>query len=29
MIADDRRARLEQWLATELRGAAFTLTPAS
>jgi aminoglycoside/choline kinase family phosphotransferase len=29
MIADDRRTRLEQWLAGELRGAAFTLTPAS
>src|SRR6195256_11382 len=29
MIADDRRTRLEQWLATELRGAAFTLTAAS
>src|SRR6267142_5089388 len=29
MIADDRRTRLEQWLAAELRGARFTLTPAS
>ena len=29
MIADDRRAWLEQWLGAELRGARFTLTPAS
>ena len=29
MIADDRRTRLAQWLDTELRGARFTLTPAS
>ena len=29
MIADERRTRLEQWLATQLRGARFTLTPAS
>ena len=27
--ADDRRSRLERWLALELRGARFTLTPAS
>ena len=26
---DDRRTRLERWLATELRGARFELTPAS
>ena len=29
MIADERRTRLEQWLATQLRGARFTLTAAS
>jgi aminoglycoside/choline kinase family phosphotransferase len=29
MIADERRTRLEQWLASELQGAHFTLTPAS
>jgi aminoglycoside/choline kinase family phosphotransferase len=29
MIADERRNRLEQWLATPLHGARFTLTPAS
>lgn len=29
MIADERRNRLEQWLATPLRGARFSLTPAS
>jgi aminoglycoside/choline kinase family phosphotransferase len=29
MIADDRRTRLAQWLDSELRGARFTLTPAS
>ena len=27
--ADDRRSRLERWLAAELRGAHFALTPAS
>jgi len=27
--ADDRRTRLERWLAAELHGASFTLTPAS
>lgn len=27
--ADDRRSRLERWLALELRGARFALTPAS
>ena len=27
--ADDRRSRLERWLAVELRGARFALTPAS
>jgi N-acetylmuramate 1-kinase len=27
--ADDRRASLERWLATELRGARFSLAPAS
>ena len=27
--ADDRRSRLERWLAAELRGARFALTPAS
>ena len=27
--ADDRRSRLERWLAEELRGAHFALTPAS
>jgi aminoglycoside/choline kinase family phosphotransferase len=29
MIADERRTRLEQWLATQLHGARFSLTPAS
>ena len=29
MIADERRNRLEQWLATELRGERLSLTPAS
>lgn len=29
MIADERRNRLEQWLATPLNGARFTLAPAS
>jgi aminoglycoside/choline kinase family phosphotransferase len=29
MIADERRNRLEQWLATPLSGARFKLTPAS
>ena len=29
MIADERRNRLEQWLATPLNGARFSLTPAS
>ena len=29
MIADERRNRLERWLATPLHGARFTLTPAS
>ena len=29
MIADERRNRLEQWLATPLHGARFTLAPAS
>src|SRR5204862_2601075 len=28
-IADDRRTRLERWLASELHGASFDLTPAS
>src|SRR5689334_13615975 len=27
--ADDRRASLERWLATQLKGARFTLAPAS
>jgi len=29
MIADERRTRLEHWLATQLRGERFSLTPAS
>jgi len=29
MIADERLARLERWLATQLHGARFALTPAS
>ena len=29
MIADERLTRLEQWLATQLHGVRFTLTPAS
>ena len=29
MIADERRTRLEQWLAKELHGERFNLTPAS
>jgi len=29
IIADDRRTRLERWLASELHGASFDLTPAS
>jgi len=29
MIADERLTRLEHWLATQLHGARFTLTPAS
>ena len=29
MIADERRTRLERWLATQLKGSRFSLTPAS
>ena len=29
MIADERRTRLEHWLATQLKGSPFSLTPAS